>query len=262
MGINFFLLKSWIRYRCLAGNEHDLHSPFLYNLYCSVFKDKGHYYDFDALQRQRHELRNNHEKFEALDLGAGSVALKNKRTISEVVQYGITSEKYARLLFRLVNFLRPKVILELGTSVGLTTEYLHAGNKEAKLYSIEGDPFLAAFARERFIRKKIISVEVIQGNFDTVLEEVLIKLPQLDFALIDGNHRKEPTLRYFSLLAEKCHPNSLLIFDDIYWSKEMAEAWSEIKNNPRVRMTIDCFQFGMVFFKEEFREKQHFILKF
>ena len=87
-------------------------------------------------------------------------------------------------------------------------------------------------------------------------------LSTVDFAFVDGNHRKEPTERYFSELLTKINNDSILVFDDIHWSSEMEAAWETIKNNVAVTCSIDLFFIGIVFFRKEFREKQHFIIRY
>jgi hypothetical protein len=54
----------------------------------------------------------------------------------------------------------------------------------------------------------------------------------------------------------------VIIFDDIHWSSEMELAWEKIKKHPRVTLTIDLFFLGYVFFRPEFRERQHFTIRF
>ncbi|WP_449437588.1 O-methyltransferase [Pedobacter steynii] len=105
------------------------------------------------------------------------------------------------------------------------------------------------------------NVELQVGNFDVLLPEIIDKRDKLDFVYIDGNHRKEATLNYFNWCLPKVHENSLLIFDDIYWSKGMKEAWEEIKNHPDVIVTIDLFWIGLVYFRKG-QAKEHFKIKF
>ena len=78
----------------------------------------------------------------------------------------------------------------------------------------------------------------------------------------DGNHKKEATLRYFQLCIEKANPETIFIFDDIYWSLEMIEAWMEIKNHPQITLALDVFQFGICFFRKEKLAKEEFVLRY
>jgi predicted O-methyltransferase YrrM len=94
------------------------------------------------------------------------------------------------------------------------------------------------------------------------LSDALDKLTTVDFAFVDGNHRQEPTERYFQQILTKINNDSIIIFDDIHWSREMEQAWETIKKHPSVCCTVDLFFIGIVFFREEFRENQHFKIRF
>jgi predicted O-methyltransferase YrrM len=87
-------------------------------------------------------------------------------------------------------------------------------------------------------------------------------LGQIDFVFIDGNHRLEPTLRYFEMLLKHATPNTILVFDDIHWSQEMELAWKSIQENSSVTCTVDLFFLGLVFLRKDFKVKQHFTIRF
>jgi predicted O-methyltransferase YrrM len=95
-----------------------------------------------------------------------------------------------------------------------------------------------------------------------VLPQVLARLDRVDLAYIDGNHRLHPTLQYFEQLLQKKTPDSIFIFDDIHWSAGMEEAWRTICQHPAVTCSIDLFFLGFVFFRPEFKAKQHFCIRF
>ena len=135
-------------------------------------------------------------------------------------------------------------------------------NPGAKIFTIEGSPSIANAARQYHRSMKLNNVQVITGNFDQQLPEVLKKHPQPDLVFVDGNHRRRPTLTYFDLLLKTNTPQSIFIFDDIHWSGEMEDAWEIIKNNPAVTASIDLFFFGIILFRNEFKSRQHFTIRF
>src|SRR5262249_27487483 len=106
------------------------------------------------------------------------------------------------------------------------------------------------------------NIQVITGNFDDTLTGMLQQLPMVDLAFLDGNHRLEPTLRYFEQVVSKVHEASVIILDDIHWSEEMEQAWKKIQQHPAVTCTIDLFFIGLVFFKEDIKTTQHFTIRF
>lgn len=257
------IARKYLTYLMRSNNRHAIHSPFVYSLMEDVLLDHRKFYAFDQIERRRKALLADHRMIQITDLGAGTALQRvTERRVWDIAKYAAKSPKYGRLLFRLVNYFQPKTILELGTSLGISTAYLASASSDAKVLTMEGSPEVSNIARETFSNIGLTNITLIEGNFDDTLGTTLLHLPKLDFAFIDGNHRKDPTLRYFSQCLTRTHNDSVLVFDDIYWTKEMESAWTEIKANPAVTMTIDLFFVGLVFFKQEFKEKQHFILRY
>ena len=170
--------------------------------------------------------------------------------------------KYGFLLYRIARFFKPRTILELGTSFGITTSYLAKAAPAAKVYTLEGSPAIARIARQNFSSLSIHNITLVEGDFDNTLSPLLGRLQAVDLAFVDGNHQKIPTISYFEQLLEKKNEDSVFIFDDIYWSPGMEEAWKAIKDHAAVTLSIDLFFVGIVFFKQGFKEKQHFKIRF
>lgn len=243
-------------------NEHGVHSPFVYELLLSTIYNKRNFYAYLQIEKLRNALSLSDEKLECVDLGAGShVKNASKKSVKDIVSSAAKSPKYAQLIFRLVNHFQPNTILELGTSLGISSAYMAAANSKSKIITIEGCKEIADVATKNFQKLEFKNIEQHIGNFDEVLSGVLKKINQLDFVFFDGNHRKEPTLNYFKQCLEKANEQSVFVFDDIYWSSEMKEAWEEIKNHEKVTVTLDLFYMGIVFFRKE-QVKEHFIITF
>jgi predicted O-methyltransferase YrrM len=261
--MNTFLAKKFLEYKLKAKDEHSVHSPFVFDLYCNVIRNKDRYYAYDELKKIRDALEENETELEIEDLGAGSKHFSAAvRKVSAIAQHGVTKEKYSSLLFRLAEAFQSKTILELGTSIGLNTLYLASANKNSKVITFEGSHPLCNFAQSLFKSRSFKNIELVEGNFDETFSKKLNTLENIDLLFIDGNHRKVPTLNYFKAALQKTHNDSIIILDDIYWSSEMEETWNEIKELPEVKITIDLFQFGIVFFRKEHKQKENYILKF
>lgn len=211
----------------------------------------------------RRELLTNRRVIEVEDMGAGSAVSRYKqRKICDIARHAAKPAKYGQLLFRIVHYYKPQNIIEFGTSLGITTAYLASADTKTMVITMEGAHAVAETAKENFKGLGLTNIKLIEGNFDDTLPGVLHTIPGVELVFIDGNHRKEPTLRYFHQLLEKTGNNSILIFDDIYWSGEMMEAWNEIKAHSSVTCTIDLFFIGIVFFRTEFKKKQHFVIRY
>lgn len=259
------LATRYIRYLFTASNGkgHGIHSPFVFDFVIHVLNDKRSFYAYKVVEELREQLEQNSGIVEVHDFGAGSVTgNKTQRTIAAIAKHAAKPKKYGRLLFRMVNYYRSATIIELGTSLGLSAAYLAMGNMEATVITCEGAPAIAAIAKKNFQALNISNINVTEGNFDETLPQVLHTVPQVDLAFVDGNHRKEPTLRYFEQLLEKANAQTIMVFDDIHWSTEMEEAWQAIKDHPKVMLTIDLFFIGLVFFSTDFKVKQHFVIRF
>lgn len=223
-----------------------------------MFEKQLLYEDFERIEHVRDDLKDNDTVIDVIDLGAGSKSLKTqKRKISAIVRKNVKKEKYGHLLFMMVRHLRANSILELGTSLGITTSYLASAHPNTRVITIEGSESIAKIAQENFNKLKLKNIELVVGNFDTELKRICEERKQFDLIFIDGNHREVPTINYFNTVLPYCHNDTVLLFDDIHWSEEMQEAWEYIKNHDEVTCTIDIFEMGIVFLRKEFRQKQH-----
>ena len=256
------MILKYFKYLVKSVDEHSIHSPFVFDFYLNVIKDQTPFYVFDQIEESRSELLSSNEKIEVADLGAGMKQNSGTvHTIRKIARNSSVSPKFGQLLFRMVNYFKPSVILEIGTSLGVSSMYLASPNKSSKIITMEGSPEKIRIAKTGFDAFNLSNIEVIEGNFDNELPKILKQYPQIDFVFIDGNHRKEPTINYFNLLMKNSHNETVMVFDDIHWSNGMEEAWNEIVQNKEVTITMDLFYFGIVFFKKEL-SKQNFVLRF
>lgn len=239
-----------------------MHSPFLFAFIEEVLKNKGNYYAYHKIEPLRRKLLKDNRIIQVNDLGAGSKTSKGSvRKVRSIAQTALTPQKRAQLIHRIAVKCKAKTSIELGTSLGITTLYLATANSSGQVITFEGSSEIRKIALEQFHAAGVKNIRSIPGNFDSSLPEYLKENPIIDLALIDGNHRMEPTLRYFNQILENCHNDSILIFDDIHWSEEMESAWETIVKDDRVTLTLDIFFFGIVFLKKEV-QKEHYILRF
>lgn len=259
------LAVKYIQYYLFAenGKGHGIHSPFVYDLITKVLNDDREFYSFQPIEERRKILMNDKTTITIQDFGAGSRIEKSSvRSVAAIASTSLKPKKYGQLLFRLVDYFSPKTILELGTSLGITSAYLATANSNAKLITMEGSTAIAAIAAANFEQLGIKSALIITGNFDDSLVKTLENIELINFAFLDGNHRYEPTIRYFEQVFQKSDENTVIILDDIHWSKEMENAWEEIKKHHAVTLTVDLFYVGLVFFRKEQKEKQHFVIRY
>jgi predicted O-methyltransferase YrrM len=256
------LVAKYLSFRLRAFKLHGIHSPFVFDLYHEVICHDGEFYAFAGIEQLRQRLLHDHRQIDVTDFGAGSrIRPSKRRKISEIARHSAKPPRLAQLLFRLVNRTQPAILLDVGTSLGLTTAYLAAARPGASLTTLEGCPRTAALARKNFDELGLKGVKLVEGEFASTLPQVLSQLKQVDFVFLDGNHRYGPTMAYFQACLEKRTEHSVFVIDDIYWSKEMERAWKEICRHPDVMISIDLFWLGLVFFRRN-QPKQHFVLHF
>ncbi|WP_286968169.1 O-methyltransferase [Flavobacterium sp. UBA4854] len=258
----FFQIKSYLTFLWHSKNEHAVHSPFVFSLLTKCFYDKKPKPEYAILKKYRKTLLENKNFIEVTDFGAGSRVFKsNRRQISKIAQTAGISPKRAELLFRITNYFQPKNILEIGTSLGLASSAIALGSKESFLLSLEGCQNTQSVAENLFNQQfPDFNFDFVNSEFSKFLKDRSANICDWDLIYFDGNHSKKATLEYFELLLPTINNDSVWIFDDIHWSEDMEEAWKMIKNHPKVKVTIDTYQWGFVFFRRE-QPKEHFIIR-
>jgi predicted O-methyltransferase YrrM len=281
------LARKYLHYYFTAANGkgHGTHSPFVFDFIRKVLNDRDGDPAYGAIEGLRRRLLKDDTLLDIEDMGAGSAwsgagaagvgtagagatgtagaaALVHQRSIGDIARRAAKPARLGQLLFRVARHYRPGTIVELGTSLGLSTAYLAWGAPDAKVWTIEGSAAIAKTATDNLRGLGLGNVELSIGNFDDLLDPGLGRMGPIDLAFVDGNHRREPTLRYFDALIRHCGRSAVIIFDDIHWSLEMEQAWESIRKDSRVYLTIDLFFIGFVFLRDEFKVKQDFTIRF
>jgi predicted O-methyltransferase YrrM len=255
------IIQSYLKFLWHSKNQHGIHSPFVFNLVTKCFYDKSDYPEYKTLKAYRKDLLQNKNTIEVTDFGAGSRVFKsNTRQISKIAQTAGITPKRAELLYRMVNYFQPSSVLEIGTSLGLATSALSLGSEKAKITTLEGCTETSAIAKNQLEKFNSNNVEGVVTEFETYFKNCKPSTVNYQLIYFDGNHSKKATLDYFELLLPTISNETVWVFDDIHWSSEMEEAWEIIKNHPKVTVTIDTFQWGLVFFRYE-QEKEHFTIR-
>ena len=259
------LAKKYLHYYLTSSNGkgHGIHSPFIYDFVENVLNDHRQFYPYESIETLRGQLLHDKTVLEMEDFGAGSgMNSTSQRSIASIARYAAKSKKLSQLLFRIVHYYQSKTIVELGTSLGISSAYMASANPDAQVVTIEGAPTVAKKAIQHHELLQLHNIKQKIGKFEDILPGILSGIKEIDLAFVDGNHRLEPTRYYFEQLISKATPHSIFIFDDIHWSMEMEEAWHSINEHHAVTATIDLFFIGIVLFRHEFRSKQQFTIRF
>ncbi len=255
-------IRHFLRFYTAAVTKYQLHSPFVFEIAQIALDDNRWYYAFEHIELLRNRMLDSELLLNIMDYGAGGHSdgspSQYTRKLSALVRQSASSSGQGQYLFRMINYFQPKTILELGTSVGISTMYMASAAHNARMISLEGSADCAHVARTNLDTLQLRHVELREGPFKDTLPKALEDLRQLDFVFLDGNHRMRPTLDYFEQCLAYAHDKTVFILDDIYHSDEMVRAWEAIKAHPRVLLSIDFFEASMVFINPDFKVKQHF----
>ena len=259
--ILLFRLKKYLQFFIRSTNEHAVHSPFVFQLVTNCFYKKTDNLLVHQFHLYRNKLLNSNEIIEIVDFGAGSKVFKdNKRPVAKMAKVASLPTKNGLLLMRLIPFLKIKNCLELGTNLGIASAAMGFTSDETIVETLEGCPNISKTAQQQFDFFNLKNIHLTTGDFSETLEKVL-ENKKYDLIYFDGNHTEKDTLHYFQQALSSVHNDSLFIFDDIYLSQGMENAWEKIKKHPKVTVTIDTFQWGFVFFRRE-QVKEHFVIRF
>lgn len=254
--MNFHPLSAFPRFYLRAVTQYQLHSPFVYELVRAVLENRRWYYAFDDIEQLRQRLVTGNETVVYEDPGAKTG--KHARWLREIASVSASSPRQGRRLFRLAQWLKPTRMVELGTSLGFGSAYLAAGGQPGMLDTIEGAEPLVRIAALNLEWLKLRNARVHHGRFENLLPELLRSGPAPDLIFFDGNHRAEPTMAYFETCLKHSGEKTLFVFDDVHWSAEMESVWEQLRQHPRVTITIDLWDFAVLSIDPAIKEKQHF----
>jgi len=249
----FFRAGAYLRYviEALSGSGHGVHSPFAFDLVSRVFRNKIDPGVVCCIEKIRRDLLSDNTSIKVKDLGAGSGIMgSDSRKISDLARYSAVPQKYGQLLYRLSSEFGAPSVVEFGTSLGISTMYLASAVTGIPVFTMEGCPETAAIAERNFKKAGLDNITVLKGSFDDSMTQLQERAGTPGLVFIDGDHRREAVLRYFSRMAEIAGADTVIVLDDIYHSEEMGKAWEEIRKHPGVTLSVDVYRMGLVFFRE------------
>ena len=282
--VALYRAKSWLRHQLTAWNTggEGVHSPYLFEWVRMVMMDKNSFYIWGEIERCREKMLRDERESEFVDYGSGKLKGENgklkgengeRRRVCDIARRSLAKRKYAQMLSRLVNWLgashrlengsgtayslefRGLTIVELGTSLGVTTAYMAAMDSRNRVVTFEGCEAVANIAKENWKALNINNIECRIGKID--VEQLARDIEHLDVAFIDANHTYVSTCKYFDVLAGKVREKSVIVVDDIHYSEEMEKAWKAICADERVTSTIDLYQMGLVFFDKHYWKRNY-----
>ena len=256
---------SYLRHRLTAWNTtgEGIHSPYLFYIVRFLMHDKNTYYCFENIERRRETLLQNKEVLNVVDFGSAgnSQGLHVQRKVCDIARSHLENPRIGQLLFRLVMYMnrelhKPLDILELGTSLGITTSYLAMADSRNRITTLEGSEAIAKVAQSQWKQLEICNINCIVGRIEDTLSQA-VGSRTLDLAYVDANHTYLATMKYADFLLPRLHEKGVLVVDDIHYSREMEYAWNELKNDPRVTTTMDLWHVGFLFVDKHYLKRHY-----
>ena len=258
-----FQASKYVQHLFKSFHLHGIHSPFVFQFEKKCLRDSTYYEDYELMSRFRESVKNNNTLLHIEDHGAGSRVFKsNDREVRKILQHNSSSAKMSKLLYRVARYFEVKRVLELGTSLGMATHALSIANDHVQVSSIEASKEIADFTGDNLLSHNTNNVDIIQGTFSDYFRGKLKTKPSGTYDLIymDGHHDGEATLKYFEQLLPFTHLDTVIILDDIYWSRDMYVAWRKLTKHDRVTAAIDIYDLGFLFFRIEQRQQLFHVL--
>jgi predicted O-methyltransferase YrrM len=262
--MDLFSSLRYIQYSLFSRHRkgHGIHSPFVFSLVSEVFRNKIDPDIVCSIEKIRKKLISDPRSIEVNDLGAGSAKMKtNIRKVSDIARYSAVPRKYGIFVSNMARAFGEPLIVEFGTSIGISTMYMASASGDTPVYTMEGCSATSSIAEENFREAGLTKIKLMNGPFEDLLSGIKSEKISPGLVFIDGNHRREPVINYFNQVAEMAESKTVVIIDDINSSREMAEAWSVIKDHGNVTFTIDIFRMGIAFFRKGM-PRFHYVIRY
>lgn len=250
---HFFRSKRW----------DSFHSPFLFSLITFCSDDRISHPLFESIERKRRDLRQSKKVIERHDFGAGTSyhQIKNTDVISRIARHALSLPFQCRFLYRLVDFTKARQIVELGTSLGISSAYLAIGSPTPRIDTVEGDPEVANVAQKIFDQLRLDNIHLHNMTFDSFIAKGLTADRRIDLLFLDGHHTSAALWKYYHALEPYMSDQTIIMVDDIYWSADMTDGWKKLTALPEVTQSVDCFHFGLLFFKKDFLNRENHCIR-
>ena len=258
----FHRILAYIKHVLTAWNTtgEGIHSPYLFRIVRFILRDENTFYCFSDIERRREQLLACPDVLEVVDFGSQGAPEGKlvRRRVCDIAKNHLESPKVGQTLFRLLHFMgqeehRPLHILELGTSLGITTAYLASVSSQNSVLTFEGSEAVLRVAQGVWRALRLENIRWQQGNID----DTLCSQKPLDLAFIDANHTYEATKRYVEFLLPQMTEKGIIVLDDIHYSKDMERAWQELKADSRVTTSMDLYHIGLLFFDPHYLKRHY-----
>ena len=240
-------LAAYIPYYLKSKTKYQIHSPFVFEFVQEVLEDKRNYYYFKTIKHFIKRIASDTTSIKDIDTGLDT-------KVSIVAREQHLSPSIGQLLFKTINHYKPAIALEFGTGLGLNTLYQCTPSTKLQFHTFESNEALAQVAQENF---QILGVRHIKLHVGPVEEKAKLLLSTLsapDYIFLNCHL---PT-SFLQTLLEKCDSNSIIIINKPH-TKGLTQ-WNWLYKQQAITLTLDLYDIGIAFKREEQKETTHFSL--
>ena len=215
------LTASYITFLRNSHSKYGVHSPFVYELVTKVFQDKYHYPEYELAEEIRKQYLSSKMVIEISNYAVinGKSSMGNELKQIRAIARAAITPKCGRLLYRLVKYFAPETLLELGTSLGISTIYMASAAPTANFTTIENCATTAAIATESLKQAGLHHINMLSGIFSISLSRIVAAQKTIGFAYLDVNHTHKNTFEYFNQCLRASDENSIFVFRGIHRSQ-------------------------------------------
>ncbi|MCF8236593.1 MAG: class I SAM-dependent methyltransferase [Saprospiraceae bacterium] len=252
-----FKLIQLFTYYWQARTAYSMHSPLLYSFCREVLDDRRSFYAFEEIEIWRYHLLHESSELHVVDLGAGGQdALDQNRIVSSIAKTSLSPPWKCRYLFRMVLWWKPDLLLEFGTSLGVSTAYLAAASIHTPLITVDGSDSHLQLARKGWNKLGLDHIEEWNLSFQQAIQRIPWDQHGRILIYLDGDHRPARVLEILQTIQEKTRHPFLVIIDDIRWSDDMWAGWQEWRSAFQSGAWLDLYQVGIWIQDPAFLEPQ------
>lgn len=227
---------------------HGIHSPFVFELVTNVIEQPYPYYGYRDIDLIRLHLR----------LHDQAITWQGKQSsIRRYLHKQAISQKEGELLFRLTNHYKSRSILAVGSSMGLTPLYLTGYAGDLKCIVLESETDVATIASRNIEKKTNSPLRVIQGDYQTTLQEALQQFEQIDCIYLCKELRVEELDNIYHECSPFFHEESILIISGIHSSSAKKNYWEQLCNDPKITVSVDLYKLGLIFFQPKLHKRMY-----
>jgi len=244
-------LQRYLQYYWSALTKYKIHSPFVFDFVNTIFEDGRYYHFMGVIENYRRNL-----------MGSGDTITTSEgaKTVNHLVKTKAINHRIGALLFKTVHEYKPDTILELGTNLGIATLYQATVNSTAKVLTLEEDLGIATKTKEYFKRLGTRNIELTSGKIDQQLSKVLQKLETVEHLFFNDFWGETTTLAYFEQCLPYVVPNTVFVFRAPHSNEVSLSCWRKLQQHPSVKLSLDVYDLGYLFFRSEQKEVAHYAL--